>query len=159
MTVHANSLANLLPPWKAGVSGQSRDVPIHRSHGSSLIECINEIGDWTKAKLQALADDESAPVLRRKAAKSHLRSMEDDFAKSGKPLAMDDLHLHLDYTDGKPVQRVEVARVEVSDPAELRVRLIEALAASPGLLASLTAAGVLPGVNEIGPATDEGNEA
>jgi len=72
--------------------------------------------------------------------------MHDDFAKSGKPLAMDDLHLHLDYTDGKPVQRVEVARVEVSDPAELRVRLMEALAASPGLLASLTAAGVLPGV-------------
>ena len=72
--------------------------------------------------------------------------MEDDFAKSGKPLAMDDLHLHLDYTDGKPVQRVEVARVGVSDPAALRVRLMEALAASPGLLASLTAAGVLPGV-------------
>ena len=144
MTVHANSLANLCPPWQAGVGGKSGDNPVHPSHGSSLIECINEIGDWTRAKLQALADDEAAPVLRRKAAKSHLRSMEDDFAKSGKPLAMDDLHLHLDYTDGKPVQRVETVHTEVRDPARLREELIKAMAATPGLWESLCAAGVLP---------------
>ena len=104
------------------------------------------MGSWSIDKLQAMSDDSAAPVVKRQAAKSLLRGMHDDFAKSGKPLAMDDLHLHLDYTDGKPVQRVEVARVEIADPAALRVRLMEALAASPGLLASLTAAGVLPGV-------------
>ena len=147
MTMHANSLANLMPPWQAGKDGVSATSPTPvKNHGRALIECINDLADWPESKVQALADDLDAPIVKRKAAKSHLRSLNDDFAKSGKPLAMDDLHLHLDYTDGKPVQRVEVARVEVADPAALRVRLMEALAASPGLLASLTAAGVLPGV-------------
>ena len=143
MTVHANSLANL-------THFKGKDDPNNgsgvRNHGRALIENINSMGSWSKDKIQAKADDANAPVVERQAAKSLLRGMHDDFAKSGKPLAMDDLHLHLDYTDGKPVQRVEVARVEVADPAALRVRLMEALAKSPGLLASLTAAGVLPGV-------------
>ena len=144
MTVHPNSLANLMPAFEPGNSGMnSGRAP---SHGSSLIEHLNTMGTWPQEKIQAMADNASAPLVKRQAAKSLLRGMHDDFAKSGKPLAMDDLHLHLDYTDGKPVQRVEVARVEVADPAALRVRLMEALAASPGLLASLTAAGVLPGV-------------
>ena len=142
--MHPNSLANLMPAFKPGHSGENGGRK--PSHGASLIENINSMGSWSKAKLQKLADDEDMAVSKRSAAKSLLRGMHDDFAKSGKPLAMDDLHLHLDYTDGKPVQRVEVARVEVADPAALRVRLMEALAASPGLLASLTAAGVLPGV-------------
>ena len=93
-----------------------------------------------------MADNASAPLVKRQAAKSLLRGMHDDFAKSGKPLAMDDLHLHLDYTDGKPVQRVEVQRTEVRDPVALRIELIAALAKSPQLLESLMAAGVLPGV-------------
>jgi len=104
------------------------------------------MGSWPTARVKAVAVDESAPTNKRLAAKSIVRSMSDDWAKNGKPHAIEDLNLGMDRCDGKPVQRVEVQRVEVSDPAELRVRLMEALAASPGLLASLTAAGVLPGV-------------
>ena len=158
MTMHANSLANLIEPWKKGNGAGSAPIAAGRppNHGRVLIECINDFSALPKVKLQAIADDDDAPVVRRQAAKSLLRGMHDDFAKSGKPLAMDDLHLHLDYTDGKPVQRVEVARVEIADPAALRVRLMEALAASPGLLASLTAAGVLPAVaQEKTPDADE----
>ena len=140
-----NSLANLMPPY-GSPSGPVSGTGPAPSHGQTLIKWLNLMGTWSRGRIQAMSDDEDAPLVKRQAAKSLLRSMHDDFAKSVKPLAMDDLHLHLDYTDGKPVQRVEVARVEVADPAALRVRLMEALAASPGLLASLTAAGVLPGV-------------
>ena len=136
-----------MPPWQAGNGpGSAPPSGAPQNHGQAIIQWMNTMGSWPTARVKAVAVDESAPTNKRLAAKSIVRSMSDDWAKNGKPHAIEDLNLGMDRCDGKPVQRVEVARVEVADPAALRVRLMEALAASPGLLASLTAAGVLPGV-------------
>ena len=149
--MHSNSLANLKPPWDS--AGAPKPA---QNHGASIVEWMNTMGSWTTERIKGVAEDASAPTSKRLAAKSIVRSMDDEWAKNGKPRALDDLNLQLDRCDGKPVQRVEVARVEVADPAALRVRLMEALAASPGLLASLTAAGVLPGgAQEKTPDADE----
>ena len=141
-----------MPAFEPGHSGENGGrTP---SHGASLIEHINAMGKWPQEKIQAMADEASAPLVKRQAAKSLLRSMHDDFAKSGKPLAMDDLHLHLDYTDGRPVQRVDVVRTEVRDPVAMRLELLALVAENPALLASLGLA--LPG--GVGDAGESGTE-
>ena len=141
-----NSLANLMPPWKAGKgSGSAPPSGAPENHGRAVIQWMNTMGSWPTERIKGVANDASAPTNKRLAAKSLVRSMSDDWAKNGKPHAMEDLNLQLDRTDGRAVQRVEVQRTAVADPSELRVRLMEALAQSPGLLESLRAAGVLPG--------------
>ncbi len=137
---HPNSLANLKPAWNSATSPAPAS-----SHGRAIIGWMNTMGSWPTERIQGVADDASAPTNKRLAAKSIIRSMSDDWAKNGKPHAMEDLNLGMDRTDGKPVQRVEVQRIEVRDPAGIRADLIKVLAESPGLLESLRAAGVLPG--------------
>ena len=130
--MHPNSLANLAEPF--GLKGGPGR---HKNAGASIIEHINRMSMWDLSRVQAAADDPKASCSKRQAAKSLCRSMSDEFAKNGRPFAADDLDRVLDRTDGKPVQRVEVERVEVKDPAALRVELLRILADHPELRESL----------------------
>ena len=131
--MHPNSLANLAEPF--GKNGDHPGRPPNA--GASIIEHINRMAMWDLSRVQAAADDPKASCSKRQAAKSLVRSMSDEFAKNGRPFAADDLDRVLDRTDGKPVQRVEVERVEVKDPAALRVELLRILADHPELRESL----------------------
>lgn len=90
-----------------------------------------------ESKVRAIAVDPSAPIAKRKAAKSHLRSLSDEIAKNGRAHALEDLTFQVEHTNGKAVQRVQVTRTEVADPAALRVELLRVLAESPKVLESL----------------------
>ncbi len=138
----AAQLANLRPPWDSASSPKEGRPP---NHGLSIIEWLNRLGTMPEGKVRAIAVDPAAPIAKRKAAKSHLRSLSDEYAKNGRPFAADDLDRQLDRTVGKPLQQVQVTRTEVADPAALRVQLLSALARNPALLSSLgvSVAGVL----------------
>ena len=139
MAVHPNSLANLAPPFASGPDNPQWE---RTSIGSSIIKGMNQMSSWPQERIRALADDESAPINKRLAAKSLVRSMSDDWAKNGKPHAADDLDRVLDRTDGRAVQRVQVNTVETKDPDALRLELLALVAAHPALLDSLRALGV-----------------
>ena len=134
-TMHPNSLANLVAPF--GLNQPPNGRGAQPNHGQTVVKWINIMGGWPADRVERVANDVKAPIAKRKAAKSHLRSMEDEYAKNGLPLAMHDLNLQLDRTDGKPVQRVETVVQHVADPGELRTRVFEALAKCPELAASL----------------------
>ena len=111
--------------------------------GASMIEWLNRLeNDHSVAEIQAIADSETEPVPKIKAAKSIIRSLRDDFAKNGAPLAANDLDRILDRTHGRAVQRVEVTRKEERDPDAVRLELLTLLAEHPELRAAI--AGELP---------------
>lgn len=139
--MHPNSLANLRP-----ISPEHRANG--RSHGASVLEWINrlDVPGMSLVKLRAIAADEEAPPSKRKAAQSHLRSLQMEHAKNGRPLAYDDLTLQLDYTHGKPTQRVEVTKREIADPRAMTLDLLHMLAEHPELRQVMAneLAGLLP---------------
>ena len=106
-----------------------------------------------RAELERMGNDETLPIPKQQAAKSLHRSLHDEYAKNGRPLAADDLDRMLDRTEGKPTQRVQVETRETKDPAALKIELLRLLADQPQLRASLglDVAGLLG-------ARDAGNE-
>ena len=129
---HPNSQACLMPPYGLkGGPGRNKNA------GASIIEHINTMALWPMDRIEAVADDPKASCSKRQAAKSLVRSMSDEWAKNGKPLAADDLDRVLDRTEGKPTQRVHVETREAKDPAALRVELLRILAEHPELRESL----------------------
>ena len=152
IAIHPNSLANLMPAWSPGHSGNGTKAP---NHGASILQYLNDLGIMPESKVRAIAVDPDAPIAKRKAAKSHLRSLSDEIAKNGRAHALEDLAFQVEHTNGKAVQRVQVTRTEVQDPAALRVELLRVLADAPALLESLglTVGGVLGGEAEGADAT------
>ena len=150
MTIAPASLANLCKPWSKGSAPNPDGVP---NHGASILSWVNRLGTMSREVIQLVADDETAPVAKRQAAKSLVRALSDDIAKNGRPHAMEDLTFQVEHTNGKATQRVEVVRHEVADPRELQVRLAELVASHPGLMKSL-GVGAAEGVGApIGPST------
>lgn len=142
---HPNSLANLAPPF--GQNGDTRGAAGRPPNaGASIIEWMNTMGLWPEARIEAVADDEKAAVTKRQAAKSLLRSLNDEYAKNGRPFAADDLDRVLDRCHGKSVQRVAVARVDARDPSLVRAEFMAALADLPELRKALLGEGSGDGV-------------
>ena len=147
---HANSLANLRPPWQAGQSGNRAGRP---NTGGSLIEYIHELGSESEPgiakypleELKAIGADHRVSHTKAMAAQLLFLARTPGFhEKSGKPYCAMLVELILDRTVGKPVQSVHVHKTEHRPPAEIRADLVETLAtmfaAEPGLLAKAIAA-------------------
>ena len=107
--------------------------------GASLIEHYNRLAHRSLSleELDRIGNDDSEPLVKRQAAKSLHRSLGDDFAKNGAPLAANDLDRILDRTVGRPKQHVEVVTEEVRDPAAMTVELLTLLAEHPELREAL----------------------
>ena len=80
-----------------------------------MTEQLNLLGNTIHEKgglkeLRRIQRDDTEPLPRREAAKILLRTMEDGFSKSGKPLAGDDLDRVWDRTVGKPLQSLQVTQ-------------------------------------------------
>lgn len=129
-----NGRGNLRPPWPKGVSGNPGGS---RSAGAHYREWLNAMNDWPKADLEAVANNEKAGAVQRQAALTHLRALSVGFYHAT-PLAGNDLDRIADRTEGKPIARVEVARVDI-DPDEARSQLAAMLEAVPGLAAAVAA--------------------
>ena len=106
-----------------------------------MIEWFNRLSGMdppvSDDELRRIGKSDKEPIPKRQAAKSLLRSLDDEYAKNGRPYAADDLDRVLDRTEGKPTQRVAVETRETKDPAALRVELLAVLAEHPELLRSL----------------------
>ena len=144
--MHPNSLKNLATPF-----GPARDPKPYapQNAGSSVIEWYNTLANQKgidDAALAAIASDEMLPRTKRMAAKSLMRTLNDEYAKNGRPFAADDLDRVLDRCHGKPVQRVAVARVDVRDPEQVRSELMAILAERPELRVALLGEGAAAGV-------------
>ena len=141
---HANSLANLRPPWQQGQSGNRRGRP---NTGGSLIEYIHELGSESEpgiAKypledLEKIAADHRVSHTKAMAAQLLFLARTPGFhEKSGKPYCAMLVEMILDRTVGKPVQAVVVHKTETRPPAEvgadLALALAGVIAARPELL-------------------------
>ena len=141
MPANPASLANLVAPFTG--KGDPRNGPGGRAPnaGASMIDWYNRLTSTdppiSDDELRRIGSSDKEPIPKRQAAKSLLRSLDDEYAKNGRPYAADDLDRVLDRTEGKPTQRVAVETREYKDPAALRVELTEILAKHPELLASL----------------------
>ena len=106
-----------------------------------MIEWFNRLSGMdppiSDDELRRIGKSDKEPIPKRQAAKSLLRSLDDEYAKNGRPYAADDLDRVLDRTEGKPTQRVAVETKETKDPVALRVELLAIIAEHPELLASL----------------------
>jgi hypothetical protein len=124
----------VLQMWPKGVSGNPRGRP---NAGAAYREWLNQMEGWTEAEIRAVADDPDEPASKRQAARSHLRALEEG-RYHAVPLAANDLDRICDRTDGKPTQRLEVARVE-RDPDQIQADLAALLAANPELVEDIAA--------------------
>jgi hypothetical protein len=88
LAVHPNSLANLKPP----LPGEVRNPLGRKTCGASIKEHINLMGDLSEAEIQAVSDDEAAPIAKRIAANRMLSAL----------AVADDFDRICDRTDGKP---------------------------------------------------------
>ena len=136
--MHPNSLANLEPPFGDNFDPRRANG---RNAGASMIEWFNRLSGMdppiSDDELRRIGKSDKEPIPKRQAAKSLLRSLDDEYAKNGRPYAADDLDRVLDRTEGKPTQRVAVETKETKDPVALRVELLAIIAEHPELLASL----------------------
>ncbi len=142
--MHPNSLANLKPHhFKKGHDSRRRIGA--RSAGATIREWWNTLCEtdddgyalYDDEELRRIADDPKESHPKRLAAKEILQAHEEGLTKFGERLGADSLDRIMDRTEGKPTQRVEVERTETKDPAELRVRVLEALSRCPDLARSL----------------------
>ena len=137
---HANSLANLRPPWQQGQSGNRRGRP---NTGGSLIEYIHELGSesepgiakYPMEELEKIAADHRVSHTKAMAAQLLFLARTPGFhEKSGKPYCAMLVEMILDRTVGKPIQAVHVHKTEQRTPAEIDVDIVALLAAQPELL-------------------------
>ena len=132
---HANSLANLCPPWQQGQSGNRRGRP---NTGGSLIEYIHELGSESEPgiakypldELEAIGADHRVSHTKAMAAQLLFLARTPGFhEKSGKPYCAMLVEMILDRTVGKPVQAVVVHKTETRPPAEISADIAATLAA------------------------------
>ena len=132
--LHANSLANLRPPWQQGQSGNRRGRP---NTGGSLIEYIHELGSeaepgiakYPLEELEKIAADHRVSHTKAMAAQLLFLARTPGFhEKSGKPYCAMLVEMILDRTVGKPIQAVHVHKTEHRPPAEIDVDLAELMA-------------------------------
>lgn len=126
-----------LRSWQPGQSGNRAG---RKSIGASFADWLNVLGSSTAEEWKVIADDPSLPGDKRLAAKSLLRSLSDAYFNAT-PLAANDLDRICDRTEGKPTQRVEVAKVE-RDPQSIMADMAALLAAHPALAQKLS--GIIP---------------
>ncbi len=128
---HANSLANLRPPWQPGQSGNRAGRP---NTGGSLIEYIHELGSESEPgiakypleELEAIGADHRVSHTKAIAAQLLFLARTPGFhEKSGKPYCAMLVELILDRTVGKPVQSVHVHKTETRPPAAIGSDLAE----------------------------------
>ncbi|MEE9129859.1 MAG: hypothetical protein V3T84_07545 [Phycisphaerales bacterium] len=140
---HANSLANLRPPWQPGQSGNRKGRP---NTGGSLIEYIHELGSESEPgvakypleELEAIGADHRASHTKAMAAQLLVLARTPGFhEKSGKPYCAMLVEMILDRTVGKPVQSVMVQHTQSDDPEVLLAELRAAITRSPELLSIL----------------------
>ncbi len=146
---HANSLANLRPPWQPGQSGNRAGRP---NTGGSLIEYIHELGSESEPgiakypleELEAIGADHRVSHTKAMAAQLLFLARTPGFhEKSGKPYCAMLVEMILDRTVGKPVQAVVVHKTEIRPPAEIDADVASVMAgfitAYPSLLATAMA--------------------
>ena len=129
--MHPNSLANLTP-FAPGQCGNPRGRP---SAGMSIREWMNQFvaNDLTKADLIVIAEDEEQPVAQRVAAQSLLACLEHEWHHA-QHLGLKAASTIMDYTDGRPVQRIEVERTQYRPPDEVFAEIRVLLTEDPSLL-------------------------
>ena len=103
--MHANSLANLKPPWQPGESGCRG----RKTAGVYVSEWLNQLVGRTREQVEAGFADESAEVAKRIAAARVLRAMRLD-AEGDRAT-----ELVCDRTAGRPVQAVVNITADVAD--------------------------------------------
>lgn len=141
---HANSLANLRPPWQQGQSGNRKGRP---NTGGSLIEYIHELGSESEPgiakypleELEAISADHRCSHTKAMAAQLLFLARTPGFhEKSGKPYCAVLVEMILDRTVGKPVQSVHVHRTETRSPAaigaDVAAMLAELITGDPAML-------------------------
>ena len=146
---HANSLANLCPPWQQGQSGNRRGRP---NTGGSLIEYIHELGSESEPgiakyrleELEVISADHRVSHTKAMAAQLLFLARTPGFhEKSGKPYCAMLVEMILDRTVGKPVQAVVVHKTELPPPAAAIADQGDTLAAiltlDPSILATALA--------------------
>lgn len=100
----ARALANLRPQ----VSGEPPHNPRGRpSAGLSIREWINIMQGWTVKEVEAVMTDDSAPIIKKTAARALIDSATKDRNSAGMPVAAGDFDRIFDRTAGKPTQPVE----------------------------------------------------
>ena len=110
--MHSNSLANLkhFPPGQSGNPGGRPKGIVYP------VEYLRGMGAMTRAELQAIRDDEDAPISKRAAAEMALQSIGAD-TERGRREAFSEI---ADRTTGKPVQDVRIeATAADRSPADL----------------------------------------
>ena len=146
---HANSLANLRPPWQPGQSGNRAGRP---NTGGSLIEYIHELGSESEPgiakypleELEAIGADHRVSHTKAMAAQLLFLARTPGFhEKSGKPYCAMLVDMILDRTVGKPVQAVVVHKTEARPPAAIGADAATIMArlatANPALLGEVIA--------------------
>ncbi len=146
---HANSLANLRPPWQQGQSGNRRGRP---NTGGSLIEYIHELGSESEPgiakypleELEAIGADQRCSHTKAMAAQLLVLARTPGFhEKSGKPYCAMLVEMILDRTVGKPVQAVVVHKTETRPPSAIGADIASVLAgmltSDPGMLGTALA--------------------
>ena len=130
---HANSLANLRPPWQPGQSGNRAGRP---NTGGSLIEYIHELGSESEPgiakypleELEAISADHRCSHTKAMAAQLLFLARTPGFhEKSGKPYCAMLIEMLLDRKVGKPPQTLHVTRTETRVPAAIGVDVDAAL--------------------------------
>lgn len=101
----ARALANLMPPMKPGETRNPRGRP---SAGLSIREWMNQMQDWSSARLDAVMKNDDAPACQRAAARCWLDAMTRAYTSSGAPVAGSDLDRLCEQTAGKATQPVEL---------------------------------------------------
>lgn len=122
ITAKDRQRAGLRPAWRAGQSGNAAGRP---SAGLVVKEWWNALAGKPPGELRAIAEDETAPVAKRAAAKRWLDGIDED--GQGRGAAIEQIVSH---TDGKAAQRVEQRIEQVSAVAHVHV-----LATDPAVIA------------------------
>lgn len=105
--------------WLPGVSGNAGGRPAIGASFAEWLNVFDEVDAEGRAKysdedLKAIAEDQTNPPSKRRAAEVILRSGERGFAKTGIPLAANDLDRICDRTVGKPAQQIDLRSVVYS---------------------------------------------
>ncbi len=85
-------LAKLIEAGKPHRFSEENPPKVHgrKNAGLSLLEWVNEMAGWTKVEVEAIRDDETAPIIKRRAAERLLDTK--------------DVWNVVEHTHSKPVQ-------------------------------------------------------
>ncbi len=98
---------------------------------------------YSESDLKAIIKSPKSSHAKVIAAQDLLRARADGYDKIGRiPKAADSINRIMDRTDGKPVQSVVVARVDVRDPEQLRAELMDLMEQNPEVRKGLESLGI-----------------